>query len=192
MSTTDDFSGALRSLARAGVDFMVVGVVGINFYARDPEERVITQDLDVWLRPEVTNLSRALLSLQKDGFRFEAGGEPFVDLADDLFLQNVIRSGGTIVGRRPPDVPRLDLMLALHDFSFEKERDRGRRFLAQDEAVRVASVETLLLSKERAGRPKDIEFLRMHAARFREQAAPAPGKKKTVRRAAPKKRKKQH
>src|ERR1051325_3544980 len=34
------FLSALSALARAGVDFVLVGVGGINFYARDPSEAV--------------------------------------------------------------------------------------------------------------------------------------------------------
>ena len=38
------FLSALSALARAGVDFVLVGVGGINFYARDPSEAVVTLD----------------------------------------------------------------------------------------------------------------------------------------------------
>ena len=44
---------ALQTLARAGLDFLVVGVGGINFYAPTPADAVVTQDLDVLLRPDV-------------------------------------------------------------------------------------------------------------------------------------------
>jgi hypothetical protein len=36
------FLSALSALVRAGVDFVLVGVGGINFYARDPSEAVVT------------------------------------------------------------------------------------------------------------------------------------------------------
>src|SRR5439155_3051244 len=38
------FLSALSALVPAGVDFVLVGVGGINFYARDPSEAVATVD----------------------------------------------------------------------------------------------------------------------------------------------------
>jgi hypothetical protein len=43
-------------------------------------------------------------------------------------------------------------------------------FRIADIEVRVGRLEKLLRAKERAGRPKDVEFLRMWAARLREEA----------------------
>ena len=54
-------------------------------------------------------------------------------------------------------------------FSFQAGRES---FLdIDDEAVRVGRLEKLLRAKELAGRPKDVEFLRLYAARLRELAA---------------------
>lgn len=173
LTSRDEFVEALLAITGAGTDFLVVGVSGINFYATDASEAVLTHDLDVWLKPEVSNLRSALVALRDAGFEFRGGDEPFVDLEDEVVLRNVIRSGGTLVAKFPPDVERMDLMLSLFDFSFDEERRRSRAFRFEDQTIRVADIETLLRSKERAGRPKDIEFLRMHGARFRDLAKSA-------------------
>lgn len=177
-------------MTRGGADFLVVGVSGVNFYANDASESVITHDLDLWLRPDAANVSKALIALRDAGFFFEAGGEPFVDLEDELVLGNVIRFGGTIVARKPPEVGRLDLMLSLFDFSFADEREKAAEFHFEGRLVRVADLETLLRSKERAGREKDLIFLQLHGARFRELAkARRPSKPKRARKKAkPRKR----
>ena len=71
------FARALAALREAGVEFVVVGVGGINFYARTPGEVVATIDLDTLLRPAVENLAAALQVLSGIGYSFEAAGEPF-------------------------------------------------------------------------------------------------------------------
>ena len=45
----DPLLDAIVLLARAGIEFVVVGVQGINFYARDAADAVVTQDVDVFL-----------------------------------------------------------------------------------------------------------------------------------------------
>jgi hypothetical protein len=55
-----DLTELVELLHAAGVDSIIVGVNGINFYARDASEAVATQDLDLLLRPTLANLQRAL------------------------------------------------------------------------------------------------------------------------------------
>ncbi len=56
------FVDALVALSRSSVDF-VVGVYGINFFARDPSAAFMTLDLDVLLRPEPANLHAAFTEM---------------------------------------------------------------------------------------------------------------------------------
>lgn len=179
---------ALQTLAREGLDFLVVGVGGINFYAPTPADAVVTQDLDVLLRPNVDTLGRALRALAKEGFSFWSAGEPFVDLDDDPILANVLRMTSNLVAERDPDEPtggRIDLMVEMAGFAFEELHARSAVFQLDGVPIRVAPLEKLLEAKAIAGRPKDVEFLRMHAARFRDYAKPkrkptkSPAKKKS-------------
>jgi hypothetical protein len=80
----------LRPPREAGAEFVVVGVGGIDFYARTPAEAFATLDVDAFVAPAVDNLRRALRALSGLGDSFEAGGEPFVDLADSLVLGRII------------------------------------------------------------------------------------------------------
>jgi hypothetical protein len=56
---TSGFVKALSALVQAGVDFVVVGGGGINFYARTPAQSFATLDLDALLKPSVDNLRLA-------------------------------------------------------------------------------------------------------------------------------------
>lgn len=166
---------ALQTLAREGIDFLVVGVGGINFYAPTPADAVVTQDLDVFLRPNVDTLGRALRALAREGFSFWSAGEPFVDLDDEPILANVLRMTSNLVAERDPDEPtggRIDLMVEMASFPFDVLHADAAAFRLGDVTILVAPLEKLLEAKEIAGRQKDIDFLRMHAARFRDYAKP--------------------
>ncbi len=54
------FQRALVALSEAGARFVIVGVGGINFYARTPAEAYATLDLDALLEPSADNLRIAL------------------------------------------------------------------------------------------------------------------------------------
>ena len=102
------FVRALSALREAGVDFVVVGVGGINFYARTPGQ----------------------------------------------VLTAIHRAEGQI-----------DLMTSMAGFSYEELERDATTFRVAGALVRVGRLEKLLRSKERSGRPKDLEFLRAFEAR---------------------------
>jgi hypothetical protein len=150
----------------AGIEFVIVGVGGVNFYARDGAHAFATLDLDLLLAPERGNLRRALRALSKGGFRFESEAEPFLDVDDDAILGNVVALGGRLTAVHQ-DGTQLDLMLSVRGFSYSDLSLDARAFTVEGSQVRVGRLEKLLRSKELAGRPKDREFLRQ----FESQAA---------------------
>jgi hypothetical protein len=159
----------LLALARARVPFIVVGVTGINFYANDPSRVAVTADVDVLIAPRVEVLQAALEALAGVGFSFEAGREPFLDIADEAILRNVLARGATLQARDESGA-QLDLMTSGLGLSFDDLAADAVTFRLGEVEVRVGRLEKLLRAKELAGRPKDVEFLRLYAARLREQA----------------------
>jgi hypothetical protein len=155
-------------LVRAGVDLIVVGVAGINFYARDATQLVVTADVDVLLRRRAEVLRAALAALEAAGFQFESGGEPFLDAEDEQILERIVETGASLaaLGRGA----RIDLMLSIAGFDFDDLDADAERFRLGDQEVAVGRLDKLLRSKELAGRAKDREFLRLFAARLREEA----------------------
>ena len=149
------------------MDFVVVGVGGINFYARTPGEVFATVDLDALLRPAVENLAAALRVLSGLGYAFEAGGEPFVDVEDAEVLSRVVSRGAALTAIHP-DEGQIDLMTSMAGFSYEDLSADATSFRVSGVEVRVGRLEKLLESKERSGRPKDLEFLRAFEARASE------------------------
>ena len=162
--STSGFARALAALTDAGVSYIVVGVGGINFYARTPAEAFATLDLDALLEPRVANLQDALRVLSRLGYRFEAGGEPFLDTEDEGILAGVIRNGGTLSALHEAE-GEIDLLLSISGFAFADLAEDATPFRVAEAEVRVGSLEKLLRSKEASGRPKDLAFLKAFEAR---------------------------
>jgi predicted nucleotidyltransferase len=158
------FARGLASLVNAGVEFVIVGVGGINFYARDAAHAFATLDLDLLLARERRNLRRALEALSADGFSFETGGEPFLDWNDETILGNVVALGGRVATIHE-DGAELDLMLSVRGFSYSDLSADACAFAVGGARVRVGRLEKLLRSKELSDRPKDREFLRHFESR---------------------------
>lgn len=152
------FTRALVALAQAGVRFVVVGVGGVNFYARTPAQAYMTLDLDVLLAPTVENLRRALASLADLGFAFEAGREPFLDREDELVLQRILERGAVLSSISPEGV-QLDLMTSISGFDFAALSEDATTFEVAGTPIRVGRLEKLLASKAKSGRKKDRAFL---------------------------------
>ncbi len=165
-ASPDPYLRALGLLTTARVDFVVVGVGGINFYARGAGDLVVTQDLDLLLAPAAENLRRALATLTTAGFELSAGGEPFLDSNDPVVLEAIVRRGATL-SAWVSDGAQIDLMLSIEGFSFRELTDDAEQFQIGEQTLRVGRLEKLISSKERSARPKDLEFLRLYAARLR-------------------------
>jgi len=158
------FARALAALTEAGVDYVVVGVGGINFYARTPAEAYATLDLDALLSPSVENLRDALRALDGLGYRFEAGEEPFIDIDDEVMLGGVVRQGATLNAIHDSD-GEIDLMLSIAGFAYSDLAADASTFRVAGTEVRVGRLEKLLAAKRASGRPKDLEFLRAFESR---------------------------
>jgi predicted nucleotidyltransferase len=152
------YSRALAALARGGVRFVLVGVGGINFYAKSGSQAFMTLDVDALLAPTVENVSRAFDVLAELGFGFEAGGEPFVDLRDDLVIRRILERGACVAARHAEGV-QIDLMTSIAGFDFASLSEDATTFEVAGTPVRVGRLEKLLASKEASGRPKDRAFL---------------------------------
>ena len=158
------FASALAALSDAGVEFVIVGVGGINFYARTPADAFATLDLDALMAPSAENLGRALKVLSRLGYAFESAGEPFVDLEDALVLRRVVERGANLSAIHR-DAGELDLMTSIAGFAYEEMSEGAATFEVAGASVRVGRLEKLLRSKEASGRAKDVEFLRSFEAR---------------------------
>jgi len=158
------FALALSALSEADVEFVIVGVGGINFYARTPAQAFATLDVDALLPPSVENLRRALSVLGRLGYSFEAGNEPFVDFEDLPVLRRVVENGATLTAIHP-EASEIDLLTSISGFDYAELSEDAAVFEVSGSTVQVGRLEKLLRSKQASGRPKDLEFLRAFQAR---------------------------
>jgi hypothetical protein len=83
-----------------------------------------------------------------------------------VVLHNIVGGGASLTARHASGA-QLDLMLSITGLRYHELAADPVTFMVARVPVRIGRLEKLLRSKERAGRPKDVEFLRLFAARFR-------------------------
>jgi predicted nucleotidyltransferase len=137
----------LSRLARAGVDFVVVGGVAVAFqgYARS------TKDLDITYATDRQNLQRLgeVLIAVHARLRGVTEDVPFVaderTLASTRLLTLDTDDGGLDLLADPPGAPAYATM-----------RDRADRVDLDGNVIAVAALDDLLAMKRAAGRPQDL------------------------------------
>jgi hypothetical protein len=137
----------LGRLARAEVDFVVVGGVAVAFqgYGR------ATKDLDITYATDRENLGRlaAVLVAVHARLRGVAEDVPFVaderTLARTRLLTLDTDDGGLDLLAQPPGAPRYATM-----------RDRADRVDLDGLVIAIAALDDLLAMKRAAGRPQDL------------------------------------
>ena len=140
-----DLRELLALFNTTGVEFLVVGGHAVAFHGRPR----LTDDLDLFVRPDLTNGERIVQALQQFGFGSREL-TPADFLADDRVIQ---------LGRAPN---RVDLLTRLYGVDFSDAW--GRRVAARldDAQVWIISREDLIKNKRETGRMQDladVEFL---------------------------------
>lgn len=136
-----DFLDLLEALARAEVEFLIVGAHALAAHGIPRA----TGDLDVWVRPTAQNAVRVVAALEAFGAPLGAHGVT----AADFERQGTVYQMGL-----PPR--RIDVLTQISGVSYE-EAWPGRVAMAiAGRAVFFLGREALLKNKRAAGRPKDL------------------------------------
>lgn len=153
---------ALAGLNAARVDYVMIGVLAINHYAKDPSSVYSTLDCDLLLRPDPDNLFRALKALRRGGCELTVDGEPLGG-ADLLLCRRIVECGGTVTALKPGEMP-IDIVLEIKGGNFTALKRRRRLFKVAGVRVPCADLKDVLDAKRLAGRPKDKAFLKLYEA----------------------------
>jgi hypothetical protein len=143
----------------ARVRYVIVGVFGINFYARQAGQLMTTADCDIFVSAQLRTFRKSLQILVSLGFLLEAGGEPVPNL-DPVLLKGILRARAVVYAARSD--ARIDLCTQITGARFEELWKVHREFVVEGVPIRVAPLEALVESKRLAGRPKDNLFLEQH------------------------------
>lgn len=153
----DPYLVVLKRFNRRGVRYVVVGMSGINYYAKSPAETFGTLDYDVLLEGSLANVKKAVEELQKLGLTLSAAGGIFkIDQ-----LREIVREVRTITATTP-DGLMVDLLLKVSGYPFSELARDSAVFTVEGVPVRVGRLKKLLQSKRLAGRPKDRQFLKRY------------------------------
>ena len=161
----DPYLAVIRAFTRVGVRYVVVGMAGINYYARRPSEAFATMDYDVLLEPTLSNVEKAVDRLRRLGFSIGTA-QGALTSAD---VRAVVRQRRTLVATTPEGV-MVELLLAVSGFTFAELIRDAATVTVHGTPITVGRLTKLLQSKRAANRPKDREFLRRYQALLEETA----------------------
>lgn len=152
----------LAALAKEKVDYLLIGMMGLNHYADRAGAVYHTEDVDVLIGPNPAALRRACAALARIGYELESNGEPLGPV-DAVLARRIVEHRAVITGRHEHGLG-VDLVLEARPFTFAGWRKSARTFRVDSIQVVCASLEMILKAKEDAGRPKDKAFLKIYRA----------------------------
>lgn len=155
----DPYLTVIRALNRVGVQYVVVGMSGINYYARRLSDTFATMDYDLFLKPTLPNVQKALRQLRRLGFSFGTSAGAM----EEREWRTVVRNRQTLVATSP-DGLMVELLLAVSGYVFEELARDAATVTIRGTPITVGRLSKLLRSKRLAGRPKDRQFLRRYGA----------------------------
>lgn len=153
----DPWATLFERFNRMGVDYVVIGMSAINYYARSAMETFGTQDYDLFLRPVVSNAAKAMGILRGLGYELVVDGKK----ASESDIKGIVKEKRTILAVNPQGVT-FELLFAVSGFAFGQMAGDASVFRTGETLIRVAKLNKLLASKEAAGRPKDRLFLKRY------------------------------
>jgi hypothetical protein len=160
-----DLERIFAALEQSGVRYLVVGGVAVVLHGHPR----FTADLDLVLALDPANLRLALDALSQLGYR------PRAPVSLDEFLDPATRQrwieekGMTVLSLASPTIPTTEVdLFAAEPFPFDAAYGRALRADLRDVVVTVASLPDLIALKRSAGRPQDLEDVRILEAIERE------------------------
>lgn len=160
-----DFDLLFGALQDGGVRYLVVGGVAVVLHGHPR----FTADLDLVVALDPGNARRAVEALARLGYRPRAPVDGAL-FADPVARQRWIDEKGlTVFTLWSPDHPATEVDLFVREpFSFDAAWARATFADLGNVRVPVASIEDLVELKRVAGRPKDLEDIRVLEAIARE------------------------
>ena len=160
----DPYADLIAGLNKAHVDYVVVGMSGINYYASSARDIFGTQDLDLFLRPTLANVVKTFRVFQSLGYEMSIEGRA----VEEKDVREILRRKRTILAVNPDGIT-FKCWFSMSGFSFRQLAADASVFKAGDVLIRVGKLRKLLASKKAAGRPKDKLFLKRYEILLKEK-----------------------
>ena len=153
----DPYQVVLDRFNRRGVAYVVVGMSGINYYAKDASEMFATLDYDLFLQPTLTNVEKALHCLEELGFGL--GSRKGIVRRNEL--KRLVRERMTLTATTQEGI-MVELLLRVSGYPLSELAKDAATFTVGRVPIRVGRLRKLLRSKQLANRPKDRQFLKRY------------------------------
>lgn len=162
----DTYTEIIKAFNHNKVTYIVIGVSGINYYAKDAHNLIMTADYDIFLKPEVENVTKAIKILKEKGFTI-VNKEKTIRRISKKEIEKIVRKKLNLTCENFYG-NMIDLCLEISGFSFEELDKRSKSFKAGRISIRVGRLRDLLKTKEIATRPKDRLFLEKYKLLLKE------------------------
>jgi predicted nucleotidyltransferase len=159
----DPYAELIDRFNRKGVSYVVVGMSGINYYARDARGTFSTQDFDIFVNPTIPNIKKAVSILKELGYSVMVNGQE----AQEERIKDAVRRKNTIIATDAYGV-MFELILAVSGYTFNQMELDAVIFDVSSVPIKVARLNKLLMSKKAAARDKDKIFLKRFRALLKE------------------------
>ena len=163
---TDPYAEVIDHFNRKGVRYAVVGMSGINYYAKSVRDTFATMDFDFFVEPLRGNVNKAIRVL-KD-LKFSIGTSAGALKPEDF--KEIVRERKTLIATTPEGL-LIELLLQISGYSFSELAKDAATFTVGGIPVRVGKLDKLLYSKLLAGRPKDRQFLKRYQTLLKDEKA---------------------
>jgi hypothetical protein len=143
----------LTALNAANIRYLIVGGVAVVLHGH----LRTTADLDLVVQLQAQNIREAIAALVALGYRPRAPVDPF-DFADRSIREQWISEKGLAVfSLWSPNEPTLEVDLFVEEpFDFDQAYARAIHAPLDKTTASVASLEDLIATKRRSGRPEDL------------------------------------
>ena len=153
----DPYQVLINHFNRRGISYVVVGMAGINYYAKNASEMFSTLDYDLFLQPTLHNVEKAVQCLEALGFTLSSR----IGILKGPDLKQVVRQRMTLVATTQEGI-MIELLLKVSGYPFSELTKDAATFTVEGVPVRVGRLSKLLRSKRLANRPKDRQFLQRY------------------------------
>ncbi len=158
MTTSDQFTELVKSLAERNIRFVMIGVWGANYYAQHGGHIFATDDRDFFFPPDPNNLVNAWSASSELGYELWSGNEPLGEPLDLWLAERVVSNRANTTAIHPAGII-IDFTLVMAGFEFDDVWSKRKIFRIDDVDVPVARLSHIVESKAKADRLKDRLFL---------------------------------
>lgn len=160
----DPYIELLDKFNKHRVDYVIIGMSGINYYASKAAETFSTQDFDIFVKPAINNIKKVISIFEKLNYDMIANKKK-IEKKD---VKSIVRNKNTILATDPYGIT-FESILAVSGYTFSQMQKDAVIFNVNNVPVKVAKLRKLLMSKKIAGREKDKLFLKRYEILLKEK-----------------------